>query len=178
MKIKCSIFFCLLTIHLFSQPTITPVWNFEPQEFEVCVIKMQEKNGEITENDTSCFIAEWTYLEASKKGHLLQWTIKDQYEEALKMIYLVSESGEFIQVENWKEIKAYAVELFKTEKSLKAVKKLYKDEWFLMKAWGNEIMALHEVYTLPPLTFGDTVEVNSELYNFLVDGSIQIKNST
>lgn len=60
--------------------TIEPSWaDFQTQNFEVCKINYQIKNDELIRDDTTCFFAEWKYIEQKGEEHILEWILRDNF---------------------------------------------------------------------------------------------------
>jgi len=184
------LFILIFSLQSQAQINIEPSWeNLQNQQYEVVRIKHYTKNDNVVINDTSQYIGEWQFLEKKEYKYILQWTMKDSFLESEKMnqhvnndlsvIYSVSETGEFLDIENWRDIKKYFRTILKEVKKTstsrfgyKLVKAFYKDKDFLESIVAKEINALHEMYSYSFQHESDTIRFEEDAYNLLSDDPI------
>jgi len=185
----------ILLIFIFSfqsqaQVNIETDWeNFTNQKFEIVRVKYDTKNDTLVRNDTSQYVGEWAFIEKKENKYILQWTMKDNFLESEKMnrhvndhlnvIYSVSKTGEFLDIENWGDIKKYFRSITKEAKheyttrfARKLMKAFYKDKSFLQSLFGKEINALHEMYAYSFEHQSDTITFEEDAYNLLSEDPI------
>ncbi len=125
----------LSTVTIFSQdenlkkiPFIS-YWSIgDSYDFKITKIKQDWREGQLTKNDSSSYIANFEVLDSTATSYKIKWShesnlmgnynLSDEYTEQLSkyknfdIIYTTSEVGEFLGIENWKEISEMMQGLF------------------------------------------------------------------
>lgn len=87
--------------------------------FKVTKIKQQRTNDELEKNDSSQYIASFEVIDSTDKSYKIKWTFEnnlvstyqipekflEKYPEykRTEIIYTTTETGEFVEIENWEE---------------------------------------------------------------------------
>ena len=134
MKIKFTgliILFAYVTC--FSQIDTTAVpfvayWSKgDSYNFKITKIKQKFTKGNLTQNDSSSYIANFLVIDSTATNYKIKWSYKtnlsnfnippksaDKFSkyQITEVIYTTSELGEFLGIENWEEVAGMTKELF------------------------------------------------------------------
>ncbi|WP_210466441.1 hypothetical protein [Rufibacter roseolus] len=106
-----------------EQPEISFVAYWEKGDvykFKVTKLKQQWKNGTLAQNDSSQYVVNFEVIDSTESSYLIKWSYKNNvastYDipEALQekfakydlteIIYKTTETGQFVEVENWQQV--------------------------------------------------------------------------
>lgn len=96
-------------------------------DFRVTKIKQQRKEGEISTNDSTSYMVNFEVIDSTETSYTIKWSYKTNLRELnipdnlidrfskyqmTEVIYQTNELGEFLGIENWKEIASMTKGLF------------------------------------------------------------------
>ena len=165
-------------------------------DFKITKIKQQWRGEEQTKNDTSSYVANFLVLDSTATTYKIKWSYEtglaenynlpqdmleklSEYQQ-IDVIYITSELGEFVEIENWEEISKMMTSLFdelidiyskngevEKEKFTKVMQPMIT---MYQSKEGIELMAYKELqlFHFPmgvEFTVGDTIKYEDELPN-------------
>ncbi len=127
-NIRVQVFVALILLsylRCFSQGDTTVVpfvsyWSIgDRYDFQVTKVKQQWKNGQLVKNDSSSYITNFRIIDSTENSYKISWSYKINLNEfnltkklydlfsnyqLTELIYVTDELGEFVEIENWKEV--------------------------------------------------------------------------
>ena len=117
----------------FSQSDTTMVpfvsyWSLgDSYNFQVTKVKQRYKEGNLTKNDSTVYVANWQVVDSTETMYRIKWTYETDLKKyklpenilnglskysTTEVVYTTSEVGEFKEIENWEEISKKMTSLF------------------------------------------------------------------
>ncbi|MDJ1498874.1 hypothetical protein QNI19_38460 [Cytophagaceae bacterium DM2B3-1] len=157
-------FFLFISFTCFSQNDTSAIslvsyWSKgDSFNFKITKVQQQWKKGELSKNDSSSYIANFLVLDSTASSYKIKWSYKNdlvsEYNipskfasllskyQVTEVIYTTTEMGQFVGIENWKEIG-------KMMKDLVAdiTETLYKDKPKEKEAFKKAMQAIESAYS-------------------------------
>lgn len=173
-------------------------------DFQITKIKQRYKEGELTKNDSTVYVANWTVVDSTTTMYRIKWSYetnlsalglsKEMIEEnstpqLTEVIYTTSELGEFKEIENWEEISQKMTKFYENilakveqgeqsarlEKAFKPIMAMYGSQQGIEQVVFKELQLFHFPFGLE-YPKDEVIEYEDQLPNMF--GGSPIRGNT